>query len=77
LKGKIRRRMLGLILTGVQLKAATVGGEDDIGTSDDKVDRPPTTKLQTPVLGLGLLHKILTRPSPPTRVLLRGRNVCG
>ena len=51
--------MLGLILTGVQLEAATVGGEDDIGTSDDKVDRPPTTKLQTPVLGLGLLHKIL------------------
>ena len=51
--------MLGLILTGVQLEAATVGGEDDIGTSDDKVDRPPTTKLQTQVLGLGLLHKIL------------------
>jgi len=70
------RRMFGLILTVVQHEAATVG-EDDIWPSDDEVNCPPPTKLQAPVLGLGLLHKILTRPSPPTIVLLRGRNVAG
>ena len=52
------RRMFGLILTVVQHEAATVG-EDDIWPSDDEVNCPPPTKLQTPVLGLGLLHKIL------------------